>query len=78
MLRHSVLPYFSVITLGKKEYAAALESCAAGGWISGRIYDALHLAAAKKAGCDRIYTFDKHFLELAPELTTKIVPPPAN
>ena len=44
--------------------------------IGARVYDALHLQCAKKAGCDRIYTFNvRHFRQLAPDWAEQIAAP---
>lgn len=57
-LEDNVLPYFELIALSAKDYRAVLSSCAAAGLIGGIVFDALHLQAAQKAGCDRVYTFN--------------------
>lgn len=76
IIEHDIHPYFEVASLSGKEYLKIIENCAAAGWIGGRVYDALHVAAARKADCDRIYTFNlRHFRELAPELGDRIRTP---
>ena len=46
------------------------------GCAGGRVYDAPHLAAARKANCEQIYTFNlRQFCELAPELADRIRTP---
>ena len=59
------------------DYKTVRRSCAAAGLIGGVVYDALHLYAAEKANCDRIYTFNiRDFRALAsPKLTGKISAP---
>jgi predicted nucleic acid-binding protein len=76
LLSTNVLPYFEIVTLTHQMYRDTIEQCADKGWIGGRIYDALHLCCARKAACDRIYTFNvRHFQQLAPELADRIGAP---
>jgi len=76
LLSMNVLPYFQIVTLTPEMYWQAIQECADRGWIGGRIYDALHLCCAKKAACDRIYTFNvRHFQQLAPDLADRIGAP---
>ncbi len=76
ILEKDVFPHFKVISLPTGEYRKTLASCAAAGWSGGRIYDALHLAAARRAKCERIYTFNvRHFRELAADLAGRICAP---
>jgi predicted nucleic acid-binding protein len=43
-----------------------VDECATSGWTGGAIYDALHIRAAKKARCERLYTFNvRHFRAMA-------------
>ncbi len=76
-LLENLVENFSVISLGQKDYLNALEESSRNGVERGRIYDMLLLAAAAKAGVDRIYTFNvSHFQELASEeLKKRIVAP---
>ncbi len=76
-LLENLVENFSVISLGQKDYLKALEEGSRNGVEGGRIYDMLLLAAAAKAGVDRIYTFNvSHFHELASEgLKKRIVAP---
>ena len=64
-------------TLGHGGVATpSLLRLAESGWIGERIYDALHLRCAKKAACDRIYTFNvRPFQQLAPDLADRIGAP---
>jgi hypothetical protein len=76
LLSLNVLPYFQIVTLTPEMYRETIQECADRGWIGGRIYDALHLCRAKKAACDRIYTFNvRHFQQLAPDLAERIGAP---
>lgn len=76
-LDDNVLPYFELIALSASDYKAVLRSCTNAGLIGGMVFDALHLHSARKAGCERIYTFNvKDFRALAPfELSGKIAAP---
>ena len=77
LIDENILPFVELITLEPDDYKAVLRSCAAAGLVGGVIYDALHLRAAEKANCDRIYTFNvKDFRALASsELAGKIAAP---
>ncbi len=63
-----------LIPLSAEDYTLAVEMTAERGLVSGQIYDALHVVAALKSGCSRIYTYNiRHFRRLAPpglEITT--------
>lgn len=51
-----------VVSLSHTDYIKALRLVAGLGRVSGQIYDALHVVAAAKEGCERIYTFNiRHF-----------------
>jgi predicted nucleic acid-binding protein len=76
MLTGNVLERFEIVHLTTPEYADAIRTCADAGWTGGRIHDVLHLKAARKTGCERIYTFDvRHYRQLAPDLADVIVAP---
>lgn len=76
MLETNVLSSFEIEALTRTEYARVIKDSAAQGWGGGRIHDALHIAAARKAKCSRIYTFDvTHFRQLAPDLLDRIMAP---
>ena len=63
----NIISHFEIIPIGKKDYAEALDAVANGGWIGGKIYDALLLRCATKHRLDRIYTFNLgDFKQLAP------------
>jgi predicted nucleic acid-binding protein len=76
VLEENVLRSFEVETLNRSEYVRTIKDSAAQGWTGWRIYDALHIATARKAGCGRIYTLNvSHFRQLAPDLHDKILAP---
>ena len=78
ILERDILPWLALTTMTGKEHKEALRTCAAAGWAGGKVYDALHIAAARKARCARIYTFNvRHFRELAPDLANRIAAPAA-
>jgi predicted nucleic acid-binding protein len=73
LLSENVLPYFQIVILTPKMYKETIQECASKRWKGGKIYDALHLRSARKAACDRIYTFNVwHFQQLAPDLSARI------
>jgi predicted nucleic acid-binding protein len=59
----------TVISFSLGDYHRALRLVAGLGRISGQIYDVLHLTAAKKAGCELLYTYNhRHFQGLDPSI----------
>jgi predicted nucleic acid-binding protein len=75
-IEKNILPAFEIEALTQNDYARTIKSCAAQSWGGGRIHDALHIAAARKAQCSRIYTFDvTHFRQLAPDMLDRIMAP---
>ena len=77
ILGDNILPYFELIALSAKDYKAVLRASTNAGLIGGTVFDVLHLHGARKAGCDRIYTFNvKEFRSLAPaDFAAKIAAP---
>jgi len=76
LLSENVIPFFEIVALTSAMYRETIQECSESGWTGGRIYDALHLHCAKKAGCDRIYTFNvRHFRQLAPGWAERIAAP---
>ena len=62
LITESILPRLEVVDLTRNDYLSALNLAASNGLSSGIIYDALHVTAARKAGCPRIYTYNiDHF-----------------
>ena len=73
---HEFLKHAHAISLSTDDYLNALEQTARSGHSSGMIYDALHLACARKCNADQIYTWNvRHFRTLAPDLAHKILAP---
>lgn len=69
----NVLPLFEVVELSMAEQLSVVRNCARQGIAGGLVYDALHMTAARKAGCERIYTFNvRHFRQVAPDLHDRI------
>jgi predicted nucleic acid-binding protein len=65
------------VALTVEEYLETLRRTADNGRSGGVVYDALHLAAARKVRAETIYTWNlRHFRALAPELAERIVAPP--
>ena len=65
----------TVLPLGVDDYRDAVRRVAALGPRSGVVYDALHLACAEQAGCDRVMTFNaKDFDRLKPNGPRIVVP----
>lgn len=68
LVERNLLSRLRVIALEDQDYLEALRLTSAQGLLSGQIYDALHIAAARKAGCTRIYTYNlRHFQPLCPK-----------
>jgi predicted nucleic acid-binding protein len=74
LIEANFISRLKVISLSTGDYHKALRLVAGLGRISGQIYDALHLTAAKKEGCERLYTYNaRHFQGLDPSI--RIVSP---
>ena len=64
------------VDLSAEEYMETLRRTANLGYSGGMIYDALHLACARKIQAEQIYTWNvKHFQMVAPDLAERIVTP---
>jgi len=58
-----------IVPLTPNDTLVAIKLTCASGGISGRVYDALHAVAARKAACARIYTYNlDHFRTLVPDM----------
>ncbi len=78
ILEANVIPHFTLIVLVPADYPQAVRQMAGRGLGGGRIYDLLHLSAARKQALDRIYTFNEtEWRNLAPDLESLIAAPPA-
>ncbi|MGD0789916.1 MAG: PIN domain-containing protein [Terracidiphilus sp.] len=70
------LQRLTAVDLSAEEYMETLRRTANLGHSGGMIYDALHLACARKIEAERIYTWNvKHFQMVAPDLAERIVTP---
>lgn len=66
----------TAIGLSPDEYMETLRRTASLGLRGGIVYDAIHLACARKIGAERIYTWNvRHFRMVAPDLADQIVSP---
>ena len=64
------------VALSAEEYLETLRATSNRGHSGGMIYDALHLACARKVKAERIYTWNlKHFRAVAPDLSDRVVSP---
>jgi predicted nucleic acid-binding protein len=64
------------VTLSAEEYMKTLGRTANLGHSGGMIYDALHLACARKIEAEQIYTWNvRHFRLVAPDLADRIITP---
>lgn len=69
LIEANFLERLTLVNLTSGETLKAIRLAAGLGKLSGQIYDALHVIAARKAKCTRIYTYNlKHFQSLAPDL----------
>lgn len=70
------LSRMTAVTLTGAEYLETLYLVANLGHSGGMIYDALHIACARKVKAERIYTWNvRHFRSLAADLADRIVSP---
>lgn len=58
LLKETILPRVEVIELDHKELMASLHEAKQRGIRGGAVYDFMHLAAAKKAGAQSLYTIN--------------------
>jgi predicted nucleic acid-binding protein len=73
LLEANVAERMHIVTLTPKEIVKVLKDSHAIGVRGGGIYDAMHLAAARKAGADEILTLNvRHFHAFAPDLMDRI------
>lgn len=75
LIDESIAARMETIELGRADYDWAIDRIAARGITGGAVYDALHVAAAQKHRCNRIYTFNvRHFRALAPTEIAVLAP----
>jgi len=68
VMASEVLPHFVVQEMTGSDYRRVLEQCSRRGWSGGRVFDVLHIEAARKASCERLLTFNfREFDGLSPE-----------
>lgn len=76
LLETNIVGRLTVVTLTPVEMVGALRDAERLGIRGGSIYDSLHLAVARKAGADRIFTLNaRHFRAFAPDLAPLIRSP---
>ena len=75
LVSESVAGRLAVVDLREADYLEAISLIGKRGLSSGAVYDALHVVAAMKSGCERILTYNvRHFRQLAPEHITVVTP----
>ena len=75
LIEESILNRLKVIELFRTDYLDALQNVSKKGLSGGILYDALHLTAALKEHCTRVYTYNvDHFRSLAPDIITITTP----
>lgn len=76
LIETNIVQRMKVVTLTARETMQVLASCQKLGVRGGGIYDCLHIAAARKAEADQLYTLNlRHFTAFAPDLASKIRQP---
>lgn len=76
VIEDHILPHYEIIELSLAEYLSVVRDCSRRGLAGGLVYDALHMTAARKAGCERIYTNNvRHFRRIAPDLHDRVCMP---
>ena len=64
------------VALTAEEYLGAIRAASRAGNTGGSIYDALHVACARKVDAERIYTWNvRHFSLVAPDLAGRFMTP---
>ena len=67
LIEENFIKRLEILELTQADYAAAIARTSQLGLSSGVVYDALHLVAAEKANCQRLYTCNlAHFNRLRP------------
>ena len=76
LIEENFLTRFAVVALTAREYSRLVSELAERGILGGATYDAIQILCAKKAGAERVYTFNvEHFRRLAGELADNVVAP---
>jgi len=76
LIQENILRQFQIQAPGKGDYAEVVRSCSVQGRVGGAVYDAIHIHAARKAKCNRIYTLNlSDFRRIAPDLHDHILSP---
>lgn len=76
IIETNIVNCMKVISLTAKETLQTLKAAQANGVRGSGIYDALHLAAARKVDAEEIYTLNlRHFQAFAPDLAGRIKSP---
>jgi predicted nucleic acid-binding protein len=76
IIETNIIKCMEVITLTPEETLATLKNAEANGIRGAGIYDALHLAAARKIDAKEIFTLNlRHFQAFAPDLIDRIKSP---
>lgn len=76
VIEHNIVNCMEVVALTARETLDTIKNAQANGVRGGGIYDALHLAAARKVNAEEIYTLNlRHFQAFAPDLADRIREP---
>ncbi len=75
IIRQNFSRDLTVLPLAASDYAAAIERVSSLGLPSGVIYDAIHLVAAERHSCKRLYTYNlTDFTRLMPHAVEIVAP----
>ena len=75
LIEENFIKRLEILKLTQADYTTALARSSQLGLVSGVVYDALHLVAAERARCQRIYTYNlTHFHRLQPVGITVTAP----
>lgn len=73
IIEHNIVKRMTVVSLSPRDVLRVLIQAEENGIRGGGIYDALHLAAARKVEADEIYTLNRrHFGVFAPDLAARL------
>lgn len=76
IIETNIVNCMDVIALTTEETFETIKNAQANGVRGGGIYDALHLAAARKVDAGEIYTLNlRHFQSFAPDLVDRVREP---